>query len=217
MRRTIIHLVLAALTIFGMLPSLAAGLEEGRDYTVLQPARPTSNPQKIEVTEYFSYQCPHCYAFSPSLDKWAAKLPADVAFERQSVSIGHAQWEASARTFYTLQALGKLADLDRAVFRAIHVDHVNMQDEARIAAWMAEHGIKTADFLKAYESFGVDAKWKQGEHLAMTHEIPSIPTLVIDGKYLVAIASNIDFQLQLSTVDALIAKARAEKKNTVSR
>jgi hypothetical protein len=38
-----------------------------------------------------------------------------------------------------------------------------------------------------------------------------VPTLVVDGKYLVQIADNGDFAPQLAVVDALIAKARLER------
>jgi hypothetical protein len=38
-----------------------------------------------------------------------------------------------------------------------------------------------------------------------------VPTLVVDGKYLVAIDDRVDFGPQLAIVDRLIAKARTEK------
>jgi hypothetical protein len=47
--------------------------------------------------------------------------------------------------------------------------------------------------------------------MARAARVPSVPTLVIDGKYLVAIADNGAFEGQLGIVDALIAKARAER------
>jgi thiol:disulfide interchange protein DsbA len=163
------------------------------------------------VVEFFSYQCPHCFNFSGPLDAWVKKLPRDVAFRRESVSIGHQPWEPAARTFYTLEALGKLDALDSAVFKAIHEQGARFYDLATIEAWMAQHSVPPADFRDAYESFGVETKFKRGDTLSRTFRIPSIPTLIIDGRYLVAIASNLDYGVQLANVDALIKRARSEK------
>jgi thiol:disulfide interchange protein DsbA len=183
---------------------------EGRDFTLVKPAQPTVK-DKIEVVEFFSYQCPHCFNFSSALDAWVKKLPRDVAFRRESVAIGHQPWEPAARTFYTLEALGKLDALDSAVFKAIHEQGVRLYDSATIEAWMAQHDVPLADFHDAYNSFGVETKFKRGDTMSRTFQIPSIPTLIIDGKYLVAIASNMDYGVQFTNVDALIARARSEK------
>ena len=183
---------------------------EGRDFTRVTPSQPTAK-DKIEVIEFFSYQCPHCFQFSSPLDAWSKKLPRDVAFRRESVSIGHQAWEPAARTFYTLEALGKLEALDSAVFKAIHEQNARFFDLATITDWMAKHDVPAADFRGAYESFGVETKFRRGDTLSRTFRIPAIPTLIIDGKYLVAIASNVDYGVQLANVDALIARARSEK------
>ena len=56
----------ALLAVLGPLAAGAMGATpvEGRDYFRVDPAQPTSDPAKILVTEYFSYHCPHCYAFA---------------------------------------------------------------------------------------------------------------------------------------------------------
>jgi len=192
-------------------PSWGSQPIEGRDFTVVNPVQPTAQ-DKVEVVEFFSYKCPHCASFAPTLDAWAKKLPNDVSFTRESVAIGIAPWVTAARTFYALQALGKVAALDAAVFKAIHEQGERFEDQAKITAWMAQHGVPAGDFRNAYDSFGVETKLKRGDTLSRTFRIPSIPTMIIDGKYMVAIASNVDFRQQLANVDALIARARADKK-----
>jgi len=41
--------------------AVAMEYEEGTHYVELQIPLNTRNPDKIEVAEYFSYGCPHCY------------------------------------------------------------------------------------------------------------------------------------------------------------
>ena len=45
--------------------AIAMEYEEGTHYVELQIPLNTRNPDKIEVAEYFSYGCPHCYQFEP--------------------------------------------------------------------------------------------------------------------------------------------------------
>ncbi len=43
---------------------------EGVEYTRLQQIQPTDSAKKIEVLEFFWYNCPHCFAFEPQLAEW---------------------------------------------------------------------------------------------------------------------------------------------------
>lgn len=209
MRRFMAALVIA---IVGFpVPAGASQPIEGRDYTVVSPVQTTAK-DKIEVLEFFSYQCAHCNSFAPALDAWSKKLPRDVSFSREAVTIGHGPWIPAARTFYTLQALGKLEALDAGVFKAIHQQGARFEAPSNIEAWMAQQKLPVEEFRRAYNSFGVETKVRRAETLSRTYRVPGIPTLIIDGKYLVAIASNVDYGAQLANVDALIARARADKK-----
>ena len=192
--------------------AMAAEPQAGSDYVLLQPPQPTNDKTRVVVTEFFSYQCPHCYAFSPALTRWAAKLPDDVLFERVSIAFGRDAWAKSAQLFYALQAMGKIDALDAGIFNAIHAEHKPFVAEAEITDWVAAHGVDRAAFSATFNSFSVNTFFARSEQLVRAHKVPSVPTLVIDGKYLVAIEDRGDFSPQLAIVDALIEKARAEKK-----
>ena len=187
-------------------------LVEGRDYLRIAPAHSTDDPTRIVVTEFFSYQCPHCFAFSQPFKQWSLKQPKDVVCRREAVTIGYQAWEPSARTFYALQSLQKLDDVDDSLFGAIHREHVPLATEQQLTGWLASHGVPAQQFKAAYSSFGVDVKFKQGAQRAITAKLPSVPSISVDGKYLVVLASNIDFAKQATVVEALIAKARSEKR-----
>ena len=184
----------------------------GRDFTVIVPSQPTSDATRVVVTEFFSYQCPHCYAFSQPFKAWAAALPKDVLCTREAVTIGHEVWEPSARAFYALKSIHKLDTVDDALFNAIHRERIPLTTEAQISSWLETKGVSKQDFASAYRSFGVNVQFNRGDQLTRAVKLPSVPAIVIDGKYLVAIANNIDYGKQLAVVDALIARARAEKK-----
>jgi thiol:disulfide interchange protein DsbA len=107
--------------------------------------------------------------------------------------------------------MGKLAELDAAIFRAIHVQRVPLVDEAEIVDWVAAQGVNKDEFTAAYRSFSVNTFATRADQTARTYRLPSVPALAVDGKYLVPIADDGRFTGQLAIVDALIEKARAEK------
>ena len=76
---------------------------------------------------------------------------------------------------------------------------------------MAGQGIDRGAFEKAYRSFSVQLQTKRAEDQSRKVRLPSVPSIVVDGKYLVPIADDGDFRDQLALVDALIERARREK------
>jgi thiol:disulfide interchange protein DsbA len=89
---------------------------EGVHYVRLAEPAPAGSPGKIEVIEFFWYECPHCNAFEPALDAWAKRQPDDVAFRRVPVWFREEPFSTQQRLFYTLEALGVLPTLHRKVF-----------------------------------------------------------------------------------------------------
>ena len=73
--------------VFFSLNSWAADYEEGVHYFELPIAVGIVPDGKIEVTEYFSYGCGHCYQFDPILTAWETNLADDVEFNRTPVTI----------------------------------------------------------------------------------------------------------------------------------
>lgn len=205
------RLALIAMLAFASPAALTAEPVEGRDYFRINPPQPTSDASKIVVTEFFSYQCPHCFTFAKPFDAWAAGLPADVKADRAAVSIGRASWAAAAQAFYALTAMKAVPRIDDAFFGAIHRERRKLTDESSIAAWVAGQGIDRAAFEKAYRSFSVQLQTRRADEQSRKVKLPSVPSLVVDGRYLVPIADDGNFQDQLVLVNALIERARRER------
>jgi protein dithiol oxidoreductase (disulfide-forming) len=171
---------------------------EGRDYQRINPPVPTSDPAKIVVTQFFSYQCPHCFKFEKPHAAWAATLPADVKAERAAVSIGHAGWVPAARAFYALSAMQKVPAIDDAFFGAIHRQRLGLTDDAGIAAWIAKQGIDRAEFEKMSGSFGVQLQMRRAEELSRKVRLPSVPALLVEGRYLVPVSDDGELVAELA-------------------
>ena len=121
------------------LAQAAAPLQKDVHYQLINPAQPTEAAGKIDVIEFFSYGCSHCYQFEPSINAWTKKLPKDVNFYR--VPLAGGSWAPAAKLFYTLDAMGVEEKMHRDVFAAIHADRsLNPSDDAAIIAWVGKKG-----------------------------------------------------------------------------
>ncbi|HTR58937.1 MAG TPA: thiol:disulfide interchange protein DsbA/DsbL [Casimicrobiaceae bacterium] len=188
----------------------AAQLTEGKEYTRLKNPQPVETGKKIEVIEFFSYGCPHCNDLEPFLDAWVSKLPPDVQFRRVPVMFQQ-RWEALARIYYTLDALGEEQRLSPEVFKAIHVNNVPLYQDKAFFDWAASKGLDRNKVADIYNSFAVSSKFNRAKSLAAAYNIQSVPTIVVDGKFITA-SDRVGTHASLpAAIDALVAKARAER------
>jgi thiol:disulfide interchange protein DsbA len=191
--------------------SLAAGPQAGRDFNLINPPLPALKG-KIEVIEFFSYGCPHCSEFNPSVSQWAANLPKDVSFRRVPITFNRPEWARLSRIYYALESTGELAKFDTEVFAAIHRDRVNlMKSDEAVVAWAASKGVDGKKFGDALASFSMQSKVLRADQEAAAARITGVPALVVDGKFLVNNEAAGNHEELLKLTDSVIAKARQER------
>jgi thiol:disulfide interchange protein DsbA len=180
---------------------------EGTDYTRLEPSQPTSSPGKIEVLEFFSYACPHCNAFEPTLEAWARGLPADVVFKRVPVPFLY-NADNFAHTYYALETMGLVDKMQMKIFSAVHVDHLRLDKPEDIAAVVAKNGGDAAKFLAAFKSFSVATWVTKSKRMNADYKIDGVPTLAIQGRFITSPELAHGAPQALGVADALIERSR---------
>lgn len=179
-----------------------AGFQEGKDYQRLKQSVPVDVPAgQIEVLEFFSYVCPHCFHFEPMVKAWLKQKPANVVFRRVPVF-----QEPFQRTYYALEAMGQLEAAHDKLFAMFHTEQQRpsgSKPEA-LADWVAKAGVDRAKFLEAYQSFGVAGKVKRATQLADAYQVEGTPAVGVAGRFLVPGQA----ERTLPIVNALIAQAR---------
>ncbi len=181
-----------------------------KDYRLVSPSQPTETGNKIEVIEFFYYGCSHCYDLEPYLEKWMSSAPKDVAF-RRIPAVFRDDWVPLTKTFYTLEALGEINRLQSAVFEAIHVKQINLNNEQTLLDWMEQHGVDRKKFADAYNSFSINNRADFAKKLTRAYGVEGTPTLVVDGKYLTGPGMTGSHESALQVVNELINKARQER------
>ena len=158
---------------------------EGKDYDKLKTPVPVNKDGKIEVIEFFWYGCPHCYAFEPVIEPWAATVPEDVRFHRVPVAFD-ALKEIHQQIYYTWEALGLVAQMHGKTFIRFHVDHKPINREADMLAFAQDSGLDVAKVKAAWTSFSVASKMRAAKQLSDDYEIDGVPELGIQGRFTTA-------------------------------
>ncbi len=181
---------------------------EGQQFTRLQTAAPLTLPtpqKKVEVIEFFSYACGHCFAFDPTMEAWIKQLPPDVYFHYVPVGfIGPALQKA----FYALEEIGQREAVHRKIFAAIHVQRTRLNTEAEIAAFLAANGVDAGKYNDAYKSFSVNTKLSRGQQLINAYKVDSVPMIGVQGRYTTSPSLTGTHERTVPVMDYLIQRSR---------
>lgn len=200
-----------SLLVLLFLPFMArAQLLEGVEYTRLGQPQPVESGSKIEVREFFWYGCPHCFHLEPFLEKWLKTLPKNAQFVR-TPAVFNERWAVHARAYYAFEALGITAKMHTALFDAMNVEKKPMADANSIADLVAAKGGNRQAFLDAYNSFGMQANINRATQLVQAYRIESVPTLIVDGKFMTNANIAGGYDKVPKVLDFLIKKAAAER------
>jgi protein dithiol oxidoreductase (disulfide-forming) len=218
--RGLLFSLLAALTT--MRAEAAPAWAEGRDYVVLaQPQRTNVAPGKVEVLEVFSYGCPACNAFQPTMELLKKSLPPNAQLAYLPAAFNLAEdWPMYQRAWFAAQALGiaerthqpmfdavwktgELANIDSQTHRLKSPQPTIEQAAQAYARWT---GVKPADFLAMARSFTVDGRMRAADEQVLAMQVPGTPCIVVDGRYRIADSIRAANQL-IPLVSFLVAKA----------
>ena len=212
LKHTLAGCLAAALVLAAALTGTARAEEyaEGEHYDVITPAIASRHPDKIEVTEFFSYSCGHCYNFEPLVSKWKETLGEDVVVVPSPV-IWNKPMELLAKAYYAAEVLDVTELMHLALFQAIHVDRQRLTSAGAIAEVFEDAGVAEEDFLKAFNSFGVSSMARQADARARAARITGTPEVMVAGKYRITTRKAGSQAGMLEIAEFLIEKARAAK------
>ena len=207
---------LAAATGISALPTLAQAqaraFQSGSDYLTLDKPAPTEAPAgQVELVEFFWYNCPHCNGFEPMFDAWAKKQAKDVSIRRVPIAF-RPDFEPQQRLYYVLESMGKIDELHKKVFYAIHVEKQQLNTADQISAWVDKQGIPKAKFMEMYNSFSVSTKARKATQLQDAYALDGVPALGINGRYFTSGTQAKTLERSLQVADSLIAQSRSNAK-----
>ena len=194
---------------------------EGVNYFLIQPARTPQQPAgKVRVTEVFSYACPACNIFQPTMHKLKQAMPANVVVDYLPAAFNTAEdWPMFQLAYVTAQILGVDQQTHDAMFdavwkggdlsitdstRGLKSRMPTIEDAAKFYNQRA--GVPVEKFIATSKSFSADLKVRTDEELMTACKVDRTPTIVVNGKYRMQVESAGGNDQLIDLVKYLVAK-----------
>jgi len=207
----ILNTLIISLLFFGTAYAQNSEFVLGTHYQRLSPTQPTSSsPDQVEVAEIFWYGCPHCYTFDPYLENWKETLAEDVNFIRIP-AVWNNVLQTHAKVYFTAELLDVIDEVHTPIFREIHVNRNMLTETNALVDFFAQYGVMPDEFNQTFESFAVFTRMQRADELSRRYRISSVPTVVVNGKYVTNATMAGDYPDLLRLVDELVAMERAEQ------
>jgi len=101
-------------------------------------------------------------------------------------------------------------DIHNLIFEEIHIENNRLDNEDVMAQFLGKNGIDTKEFKEKYNSYGTEARIKKASNLARKYQINSVPTIVVNGKYLTSGSFVSSYDELYSVVNLLVERERNE-------
>ena len=175
--------------------------DEGIDYKRIYSNNNHQKTKKIEVVEFFGLFCPHCRNFSPVINRWAEKLPANVEFKKLHVPFREVSHQ---RLYFTLKKMGLIDKYLDKLFADIQDKRLPLKDFLSITIWVEDNGLSLADFEKEWNSNKVKKDMKEASSLMKLFKVTGVPQIIVDGVFLTSPAMVGSNRRILGLLDYLI-------------
>lgn len=163
----------------------------------------------IIIYEFFWYGCPHCYNLEPTMDRIEADLEKDTKVVKLPVALRDS-WIPHAKLYYALKQMDKIDQVHNLIFEEIHLEDNRLNTEQQMIDFLGKHGIDTKKFIEKYNSFGTEARIKKASNLAKKYQIDSVPTIIINGKFLTSGSYVSSYDELYSVVNLLVERERSD-------
>lgn len=181
-------------------------LKVGENYNkILVPSEKVlfkQNKNKILLTEFFWYGCPHCYSLEPLIKDFLRKNP-NVEFKRYPLA--YPNWASGSAYFFTEEQLGLFDKLHQKSFDKIHKDHIDiLNNKVEREKFLKEEGVDIKKFEDTLQSFNVNTQIKKGFEDAKNYKLTSAPSFVINNTYVVDPGLGKGYEGTIKNIDIII-------------
>ncbi|RXJ73909.1 thiol:disulfide interchange protein [Veronia nyctiphanis] len=196
-------LIGATLIVFTAFAANAAKFDEGTHYRVLDlPKSETPN-----VTEFFSFYCPHCERLEPTVEALKKQLPENAKMLKNHVSFMGGKMGVEVSKAYATAELLKVEDkIVPVLFHRIHKLRQAPKSVEELRQIFIDEGVSAEKFDKTFNSFPVNAMANRYMASFKKTGLTGVPALVVNNKYVVQMQGLRTMDDLYSLVDYLLVK-----------
>lgn len=208
MFKFIISILLCAMSFSGF----TAEIIEGQDYELIKRSQgPSTDNKMVPVTEFFSYGCPWCARLDKSLSAWVEKKGKVIHFTKVPV-VFNDHWAYYARAYYVVQSLSLKKSVHDALFKAIVIDKLPMNNTQAMVAFFTKNGVDPVVAESAFaHTPSIEIKLKADQGIMLYYQINAVPTIVVNGMYKTNLQMAKTEARLFEILDYLVAKSKPKK------
>lgn len=159
---------------------------DGEHYKVLN----TTSGKHATVVEYFSYYCPFCYNFEPIIAELNQALPAGIKVQKVPVSFHGGKMAPAVQRAHAMAVSLNVEDqFIPLLFTQIHQQRQPPQDRAALQALFSKTGVTAKQFDAHFDSMPVSVMVADFDRAVEQAAVRSVPSLVVNGIYLINISA----------------------------
>ena len=187
-------LILSVLLLLASNLSIASDtFKQDEHYQILD----TPESKTPRVVEYFSYYCPFCYNFESVVAELKPALPAGIRLQKIPVAFHGGDLAPDVQRAHALaETLNVAESFSTALFAQIHQQRKPPRSRDALKQLFAELGVDHQKFDANFSSLPVNSLIADYEQAISTANIRSVPTFIVNDKYVVntnAISSQQEF------------------------
>ena len=141
------------------------------------------------------------------MDRIESGLDKDARIVKVPVALRES-WLPHAKLYYALKQMNKIEDVHNLIFEEIHLEENRLNTKDLMIEFLNKNGIDTDEFIEKYDSYGTEARVKKSSNLARRYQIDSVPTIIVNGKYLTSGSYVSSYEELYSVVNFLVEREK---------
>lgn len=162
----------------------------GTHYQEFESSDPVGVQQLADISIFFSYPCFPCFKFEEVIDDWARSTSSQPAIAYVP-AIWSEETRYYAQVFYATERLGIRQDSHKLLYQALHEDELMLQELPVLSRFFTSLGISQQQFLTAFNSEATLNQVRVAEQANRSYRIQSVPSLLVDCEYHIALNSEV--------------------------
>lgn len=206
MKKFVLSVILSSMFSASFAATCMDNLKSGVNYNLINLTTDQKVYQetkdKIQITEFFWYGCPHCYHMEPMIKDFVAKHP-NVEFKRYPLT--YPNWKTGSQFFFAEQQLGLFDKLHDKAFDAIHKNNLDILNNKDVRAkFLTSQGVDVAKFESVFSSFTMNSQLTKAFNYAKSYKLTSAPSFVVNNTIVVDPTLGKNYEGVIKNLDIIV-------------
>ncbi|GAA5218565.1 DsbA family protein [Corallincola platygyrae] len=180
--------------------------ELGKDYSEVTLA--DGQKPSAEIVEFFWYGAPGSAMLNDVSETLLLSFP-ELEWQRIPAVV-RSDWRPQAKAYYLAKLSPKFVTYHQQLFEEMTSGGEPLSDQTSVVAWFAARGENSELMMEQFLSSRMNAQLVSDKNLLEAVNVPGVPAVLVNGRYLVHAGQHLTRESFLSTLEFLVALPKVE-------